>query len=175
MFSAFFRVGMLGYGGGPASIPLIHKEVVEKYKWMDSDEFADILAIGNTLPGPIATKMAGYIGYRVAGVTGLFNALLASIVPTIVLMIVLLVSLESFREYGWVQGMTNGVMPVVGVMLAVLTWQFFTKSKEGLGTWYSLGLIVLSVVLISLAGIHPAFVIAGLLVFVFLRKGGRRS
>lgn len=166
---------MLGYGGGPASIPLIHKEVVDKYKWMNSDEFADVLAIGNTLPGPIATKMAGYIGYRVAGLGGMMNALLASIVPTIVLMIVLLVSLASFREYPWVQGMTNGVIPVVGVMLAVLTWQFFTKSKEGLGTWYSLALVVLSVLLISLLGLHPAFIIAGLLLFVFLKRGGKQA
>jgi chromate transporter len=61
LFFAFFRVGMLGYGGGPSSIPLVHKEVVEKYKWMNDDEFADVLALGNALPGPIATKMAGYI------------------------------------------------------------------------------------------------------------------
>ena len=65
LFLAFFRVGMLGYGGGPSSIPLVHQEVVKKYGWMDDDEFADVLALGNTLPGPIATKMAGYIGYRV--------------------------------------------------------------------------------------------------------------
>ena len=59
LFMAFFRVGMLGYGGGPSSIPLVHKEVVEKYKWMNDDEFADVLALRNTLPGPISTKMAG--------------------------------------------------------------------------------------------------------------------
>jgi len=62
IFLAFFRVGMLGYGGGPASIPLVHKEVVDKYKWMNEDDFSDVLALANTLPGPIATKMAGYIG-----------------------------------------------------------------------------------------------------------------
>ncbi len=170
LFLAFFRVGMLGYGGGPASIPLIHKEVVEKYAWMNSEEFSDTLAIGNTLPGPIATKMAGYIGYRVAGISGMINAIIATIVPTIVLMILLLVSLASFREYPWVQGMTNGVLPVVGVMLAVLTWQFFSKSKEGLGLGYSLLLVGLTILFISGLGLHPAFVIAGLLLFVFLKK-----
>ncbi|PYZ96922.1 chromate transporter [Alteribacter lacisalsi] len=174
IFMAFFRIGMLGYGGGPASIPLIHKEAVDKYKWMKDEEFSDILAMGNTLPGPIATKMAGYIGYRVAGITGMLNAIAASVVPTVVLMIVLLVSLASFREYAWVQGMTNGVLPVVGVMLAVLTWQFFTKSKEGLGFGWSIMLVIVSALLITAIGLHPAFVIAGLLVFVFLKrtKGG---
>lgn len=57
---------MLGYGGGPGSIPLIHKEVVDKYEWMSDEDFGDLLALANTLPGPIATKLAGYIGHRVS-------------------------------------------------------------------------------------------------------------
>ncbi|WP_096187922.1 chromate transporter [Evansella halocellulosilytica] len=170
IFMAFFRVGMLGYGGGPASIPLIHKEVVDKYRWMTTDEFSDVLAIGNTLPGPIATKMAGYIGYRIAGIGGMINALIASVIPTVILMIVLLVSLASFREYSWVQGMTNGVLPVVAVMLGVLTWSFIKRSKDDFGWGKVALLIVLSVLLIQLAGLHPAIVIGGLIVFVFLKK-----
>ena len=70
IFIAFFRSGMLGYGGGSSAIPLVKKEVVDTYKWMNDDEFGDLLAIANTLPGPIATKLAGYIGYRVGGYFG---------------------------------------------------------------------------------------------------------
>ena len=63
----FARTGVTGYGGGPSTIPLIEYEAVQKYKWMTEDEFGDILALANTLPGPIATKMAAYIGYKVNG------------------------------------------------------------------------------------------------------------
>jgi chromate transporter len=87
---AFFRVGMLGFGGGPSSIPLVHQEVVKKYEWMTDEEFGDTLALANTLPGPIGTKMAGYIGYRLAGIWGCLNALFVSVFPTIFLMIVFL-------------------------------------------------------------------------------------
>lgn len=170
LFLAFFRVGMLGYGGGPSSIPLVHKEVVEKYNWMNDDEFSDVLALGNTLPGPIATKMAGYIGYRVAGITGLIVALAATIVPTIFLMIVLLTFLSSFKEQPWVQGMTKAVVPVVGVMLASLTWDFFKKSKESLGWKIALAIIIISFVLIQFAGFHPAILIAALLLFALLKN-----
>lgn len=170
IFLAFFRVGMLGYGGGPASIPLVHKEVVEKYKWMSEDDFSDVLALANTLPGPIATKMAGYIGYRVQGFLGMLNAIIATIIPTIILMIILLTSLASLKDQPWVQGMTQAVVPVVGVMLAVLTWQFVKKSKEGLGWLPTIGLVVATGLLMQWLNIHPGIIIAVLLLAALLKK-----
>lgn len=170
LFLAFFRVGMLGYGGGPSSIPLVHKEVVEKYKWMNDDEFADVLALGNTLPGPIATKMAGYIGYRVAGFTGMVNAVMATIVPTILLMIVLLTSISSFKDLPWVAGMTKAVVPVVGVMLATLTWDFFKKSNETLGKVTAGLMVVGGLILMEVLNVHPAILILVLLILALAKK-----
>ena len=170
LFLAFFRVGMLGYGGGPSSIPLVHHEVVEKYKWMNDEEFSDLLALGNTLPGPIATKMAGYIGYRVSGIAGLFVALLATIIPTIILMIVLLTSLSAFKDQAWVAGMSKGVIPVVAMMLSVLTWDFVKKSKSDLGWTAAIILMILSFAVLYILGIHPAFLIFGLLLAALLRR-----
>lgn len=175
LFLAFFRVGMLGYGGGPASIPLVHKEVVDKYKWMNEEEFGDLLALGNTLPGPIATKMAGYIGYRVSGVLGMINAVIATILPTIVLMIVLLTSLSSFKDQPWVAGMTKAVVPVVGVMLAVLTWQFFKKSKDGLGWKYGTLLTLVSLIVLQFFDIHPGILIGILLTYALIKPEKRRD
>ena len=98
IFIAFFRSGMLGFGGGPSSIPLIHKEVVGTFKWMNDDEFSNVVALGNTLPGPINTKMAGYIGYRVGGMIGLLVALVAGVLPTVLLMLALLTSFNQFKD-----------------------------------------------------------------------------
>ncbi|MCM3588433.1 chromate transporter [Mesobacillus maritimus] len=171
LFMAFFRVGLLGYGGGPSSIPLVHKEVVEKYKWLTSDEFSDILALGNALPGPVATKMAGYIGYRVGGITGMFNALIATVVPTIILMILLLTSLNAYKDEPWVNGMAEAVVPVVAVMLFVLTWGFIKKSgKSKLGWGWSSVLILISLVLLEGINLHPAILIFVLLVGALLKK-----
>ena len=133
IFIAFFRSGMLGFGGGPSSIPLIHKEVVSTFKWMTDDEFSNIVALGNTLPGPINTKMAGYIGYRVGGMIGLLVALFAGVLPTVLLMLALLTSFNQFKDNPEVQGMTNAIVPIVGVMMGVLTWGFLKKAKNGLG------------------------------------------
>ncbi|WP_144478701.1 chromate transporter [Cytobacillus oceanisediminis] len=171
LFLAFFRVGILGYGGGPSSIPLVHKEVVDKYKWMDSDEFGDILALGNALPGPIATKMAGYIGYRVGGTLGMVNALAATMIPTIILMIILLTTLNSYKDQPWVKGMADAVVPVVAVMLAVMTWDFIKKSgKSKLGwAWTAIALIA-SLVLLQILNIHPAILIVILLLGALIKK-----
>lgn len=168
IFIAFFRSGILGFGGGPSTIPLVKKEIVDVFGWMDSDEFAKQLAIGNTLPGPIATKLAGSIGFRVGGWIGMLNALIASVIPSAILMIVLLASIAKFRDVGWVNGMTMGVVPIVGVMMALLTWEFFTKAHKQLSIKVALSLIVVSIIAIEVLGIHPGIVIGVLLAAALL-------
>lgn len=98
LFMAFFVSNILGYGGGPASIPLIQKEVVDRYHWLTVKEFSEMLAIGNALPGPIATKMAGFIGYQQAGVLGSVVALFATIAPSVLLLVILLRILFKYKD-----------------------------------------------------------------------------
>ncbi|QHJ70352.1 chromate transporter [Planococcus halotolerans] len=174
LFAAFFRIGMLGFGGGPSAIPLFEQEAVKKYKWMTSDEFGDTLALANTMPGPLATKMAGYIGYRVNGIMGCLVALLASVVPTVLLMIILLGVLQQYKDVAWVDGMSEAVVPVVGVMLAILTLDFLKKSRDSLGWLRAVIYTVISIILMEVAGVHPAVLIVAILVIVFLpfRKEG---
>ncbi len=175
IFMAFFRVGMLGFGGGPASIPLVQKEVVERYGWMTLEEFGDTIALANTMPGPIATKLAGYIGYRVGGIIGCINAIIASVVPTVLLMIALLTVLNTYKDIPWVQSMSNAVVPVVAVMLAVLTWSFVKQSKNSMGWIKAILLIGVSIILLEVLGVHPAILIAVLIIAVFVpykKKGG---
>lgn len=165
---AFFRSGMLGFGGGPSAIPLVHQEVVKRYEWMNEDEFGDTLALANTMPGPIATKMAGYIGYRIAGIMGCLVALFATIVPTVLLMIVFLGVLQKYKDIPWVQHMSASVVPVVAVMLGTMTWDFIKKSGTTLGWKHAVLYLVLSLVLIEGLGIHPAIIILAAFAIVFL-------
>jgi chromate transporter len=174
IFIAFFRSGILGFGGGPSSIPLMHKEVVETFEFMNDEEFSDCLAIGNTLPGPIATKMAGYIGYRVGGMLGLLNALIATILPTAVVLILFLTVLHEYSDLPFIQGMTNGVVPIVGVMMFVLTWEFIKKGKNALGWKKGMLIFLASFAGIWLFHINPGIIIAlllGLALLLPLKKG----
>lgn len=175
LFIAFFRSGMLGFGGGPSAIPLVHKEVVGTYKWMDDEQFSNILALGNTLPGPINTKMAGYIGYRVGGIRGLITTLIAAVLPTVLLMLALLTSFNQYKHHPSVQGMTHAVVPIVGVMMGVLTWGFFKKAKTGLGWKNAMILLAVSFLTIIVLKIHPGAVIGVLLAGALVLPVKRRE
>lgn len=163
VFLAFFIPGILGYGGGPASIPLIENEVVGHYHWMTVTRFSNVLAFGNSLPGPIAPQMAGYIGYQVAGVPGSFVALFATIAPSLILLIVLLRILYKFKDSPKVKWLTLLIRPIIVVMLGMMAYNFFSTSFHSSG-WLPLVLIgAVSFVLMQRFRIHPAFVIAGAL------------
>jgi len=172
LFIAFFRVGIFGYGGGPSSIPLVYKEAVERYKWVSAEDFSDIVALGNAIPGPIATKMVGYIGYRVGGIAGMIIALVANIVPTIVVLILLLTVLNKYKNLAWVEGISKAVVPVVGVMMATLTWEFSKKSSDYFGWGKTILLILAGIILLEVLSIHPAIIIIGLILVALLKKTG---
>lgn len=169
LFLAFFRIGLFGFGGGPSMIPLVHQEAVKRYQWMDDGEFADTLAIGNTLPGPIATKMAGYIGYRVGGTLGAINAVVAVTVPLALTMIALLGLYRLYGDQSWVRGMGQGVIPVVMVMMVQLTLDFFNKSRISLGWMMTLIIGLVAGGLIYGLGLHPGLIIGALLIAALLR------
>lgn len=168
IFLAFFRAGMLGYGGGLSAIPIMHREVVTVYRWMEAEEFADIIALANTLPGPVNTKIAGYVGWRVAGFWGMMNALIASVIPTAFLMVLILTTLNAFKDSAFVQGMTKAVLPVAGVMIGVLAWDFVRLSKKTMGWAITIVFLIISIVVMELLHIHPALLIAGFIGAAFV-------
>lgn len=174
LFIAFFRTGMLAFGGGPSAIPLVYKEVVVKYRWLNDDDFSDIVALGNALPGPINTKLAGYIGYRVGGFLGMLIALIATVFPTVILIIIFLTGLHAFKDEPWVKGISNGVIPVVAAMMAGLTWDFIKKTKNQLSWHITLFLVIVSLIFFQFLSVHPALVILGLLMIALFMKTEKR-
>ncbi|WP_026580980.1 chromate transporter [Bacillus sp. J33] len=165
IFLAFFIPGILGYGGGPASIPLVENEVVDNYEWLTTSEFSEMLAMGNALPGPIATKMAGYIGFQQAGVLGAIVGVFATVAPSLILMITLLGLLMKYKESPRVKRMTTYIRPVIAVLLGIMTYDFFFSAYEGAGIWQTLFIGILSFFLMEKLKVHPAYVIAGALVY----------
>ena len=170
IFLAFFIPGIVGYGGGPASIPLVENEVVDHYGWMSVSEFSEVLALGNSLPGPIATKMSGYIGYEQGGVLGSIVGIFATVAPSLLLMIVLLGLLYKYKDSPKVKRMTNYIRPTIAVMLGVMAFSFFSTSYSDTGVLQTVILIGVSFFLLEKLKVHPAYVILASLIYggVFL-------
>jgi chromate transporter len=124
LFWSFCTATLLGYGGGPSIIPLYEDQVVNKRGWMSSEEFGQALAFGNALPGPIATKLAAYIGYKVAGLSGSLVALGAVVLPTALVMVALAGVMLKLSNNPYIKGAIRGVQPVIFVMLAMLAYDF---------------------------------------------------
>ncbi|WP_221567055.1 chromate transporter [Alkalihalobacillus sp. TS-13] len=164
----FARTGVTGYGGGPSTIPLIEYEAVKKYKWMTEDEFGQTLALANTLPGPIATKMAAYIGYKVKGSLGAVVAILAHILPSLIGMVGMLGILYKYRNSPFVSGMVAGVTPIIGILLLEMAYKFADKARKGLGFPIMLALSGLSLVVLQLLNVHPGVMIGSCLVGAFI-------
>jgi len=166
LFIAFVKVGIFGFGGGPSMIPLIQQEVVEAQGWLTNEEFIDAFAFGSTLPGPIATKMAGYVGYQVAGVPGAVAGLLGVSVPTIIAMILLGALYLRYQK--------NPAIVVIA-LLALVVYQFVPKALGIPETWLSnwfLWLIAIGAFAASiLFNVHPALliVLGGIVGIIFLR------
>ncbi|QTN00437.1 chromate transporter [Sediminibacillus dalangtanensis] len=170
IFLAFFIPGIVGYGGGPASIPLVENEVVDRYHWMSVSDFSEMLAMANALPGPIATKMAGYIGYQQGGILGSVIGVFATVAPSLLLMIVLLSILNKFKDSPRVKKMTALIRPTIAVLLGIMAFSFFHTSYQDTGIWQTIFLIAASFLLLEKWKVHPAFVIMGALAYgaVFL-------
>jgi chromate transporter len=165
IFLAFFIPGILGYGGGPASIPLVENEVVDRYGWMTVPEFSEVLAIGNALPGPIATKLAGYIGYEQGGILGAAVGIFATVAPSLILMIFLLGVLYRYKDSPKVKRMTNYIRPIIAVLLGVMTFNFFFSSYVDSGMIQTVFLIAVSYLLLEKWKVHPAYVITASLAY----------
>ena len=140
-------------------IPLMQNEVIGTRRWLTPEQFMDAFAFGNALPGPITTKMAGYIGYRTAGWSGAFIALLGLTVPMIAAMILVAALYFANRDNPLVGGFLNGVRPVVIGLLALVVVEFAPKA---FGKGIDLTLWLLAIVAFAASvwfDVHPALLI----------------
>lgn len=157
---AMVRTGVVGYGGGPSIMPLVRYEAVTRYHWVEDEEFAEILAVANALPGPIATKMAACLGFRLCGTRGAIVAVLAHILPTCLGMVALLGLLQVMRHSIVVKDMIAAVDPVIVVMLGIMAYEFAQKAWKGLGKGFALLFGLIAFALLMVVHLSPAIVVA---------------
>ena len=118
LFLSYLKIGFFGFGGGYAMLSLIQNEIVEQRGWLTASQFADIVAVSQITPGPIAINSATYIGYTLAGLGGSVVATFAVCLPSLTLMLLLTRFFLRHRENRFVQSVVKSVSPVVVGMIA---------------------------------------------------------
>jgi len=127
LFIAFFKIGLFGFGGGYAMLPLIQHEIVDTHQWMTISDFTDIVAISQTTPGPIAFNSATYIGYSAVtemgfasgyGVIGSAICTFAVSIPSLILMTIVTAFFFRLKNNPWTQSALSVLKPAIIGLIA---------------------------------------------------------
>lgn len=118
LFLSYLKIGFFGFGGGYAMLSLIQNEIVEQRGWLTASQFADIVAVSQITPGPIAINSATYIGYEIGGFWGSVVATFAVCLPSLMLMLFLTWFFLRHRENRFIQMVVKSVGPIVVGMIA---------------------------------------------------------
>lgn len=113
LFLTMLKIGLFTFGGGYAMIALLENEFVSKKKWIEPNEFLDMIAISESTPGPIAINAATYIGYKLLGVLGSLTATVAVCIPSFVIIYAISLFFDLFLSFTLVAYAFKGIQVCV--------------------------------------------------------------
>ena len=167
LFLTFFKIGLFTFGGGYAMISLLENEFVERKKWLDHDEFMNIIVIAESTPGPVAINSATYIGYKVGGVFGSSLATLGVCIPSFVIIYIISLFFDRFMQLELVAAAFKGIQVCVVYLIFSAGLKMFKKMEKKPLPIILMSLTIILMVLFSLFAVKFStifYIIAGALV-----------
>ena len=155
-FTIFFRIGLFTIGGGYAMVPLIEAEIVDKRKWIKKEEFLDLMALSQTVPGIFAVNIALFIGYKLRKFWGAFFMTLGTIMPSFLIILAIALFFRLFQHLETVERIFKGIRPGVVALIAVPTFKMAKSARININ---NIWIPVVSALLIWLLGFSPIYVI----------------
>ena len=137
-------------------LSMVEKAVVDKRHWIPSDEFWDMIAIVQSLPGVFAVNTALYVGHRIAGKKGAVAAMLGAIIPSIVIILLLATIFREYRDLPVVERIFKGIRPCVVALILAPSLRMIKSAKI---TWKTAVIPIATVILIWWFKVSPAIVI----------------
>lgn len=119
LFFTFFKIGAFTFGGGWAMISIIEKEIVDKHHWLEREDFLDLLAVAQSLPGILAVNIAVAIGDKLKGMRGSIVAALGTILPsfTMILLIAVFLTPDLIKNNETLSAIFKGIRPAVVALI----------------------------------------------------------
>ena len=175
LFWEFFKIGLFAVGGGMATIPFLY-DLSDRTGWFTHTQLADMIAISESTPGPIGVNMATYVGYEMSGIPGSIFTTLGFVAPSIIIIIIVSLFLQKFRENRYVESAFYGLRPASTAMVAaaglsVVAITLLNTGATGLAivNWKALALAAVILALTRWVkptkGLHPiVFILASAVV-----------
>ena len=155
-FTTFFKIGLFTIGGGYAMIPLIEKEIVEKKRWIDRDEFLDLMAVAQSAPGVFAVNLSIFIGYKKAGTKGSIACAIGNVMPSVLIILLIVLFFQQFKEHDIIENVFKGIRPAVVALILVPTFKMARTAKINC---YNVWIPIVTALLIWAFGVSPIYVI----------------
>ena len=167
LFKTFTLIGAFTFGGGHAMLQLIREEIVSKHKWMTDEEFIDLFAVAQSLPGVFAVNISIFVGYRLQGFRGACVCALGTTLPSMLIILIIAMFLTQFRENPYVEKVFKGIRPAVVALIAAPVVSTWRTMKLG---WKKVWIPALAAILIWYRGVNPVtvIIIAGLAGWIYV-------
>ena len=165
LFINMLKIGLFTFGGGYAMIHLLENEFVSKKKWIEDDEFMDLVAIAESTPGPIAINCSTYIGYKKERILGAVLATLGMCIPSFTIIFFISLFFNQFLSIGWVASAFKGIQVCVVFLILSAGVKMLKKMKKK-----PFNLIVLSVTFLCMVA-FGVFAVSFSSIFYILISG----
>ena len=130
LFINMLKIGLFTFGGGYAMIHLLENEFVSKKKWIEEEEFMDLVAIAESTPGPIAINCSTYIGYKKEKILGAVLATLGMCIPSFTIIFLISLFFNQFLSIGWVASAFKGIQFCVVFLILSAGVKMLKKMKK---------------------------------------------
>lgn len=178
LYAAFFKIGLMTFGGGYAMLPMLQSEIVEKRRWATEEEVLNYFAVGQCTPGIIAVNTATFVGYKQKRIAGGILATLGVITPSIIIILVIAGVLDRYADNVWVAHAFSGVRVAVCALVLssiVKLWKSGVKNKAGIILFLTAFVLVAFVELSSIWIVIGAIVLGILIQLYHNKSAGRRK
>ena len=165
LFTIFAKIGATTFGGGYAMLPILQREIVDKYKLATEKELLDYYAIGQCTPGVIAVNTATFIGHKINGIKGAIVATLGVVTPSVIIIMILAGIINQFSNYEIVQKAFVGIRICVAALIINAVINLWKNSIVDKYTLAVFGIVLLLALFTSISPIY-LMIGAGLLVLI---------
>jgi len=150
VFFTFLKISLFTFGGGYTMISLLQNELVGKKKWIEEEEFLNVVAVAESTPGPIAINCATYVGHKLLGFWGSLIATIAIAIPSFVIIYLISLFLDEVMKIELVQKAFKGIKAAVAVLIIAAGIRMLKKSKKSIFMWVLFVLTFAALTLLNL-------------------------